>query len=1114
MSTLQLQLFGSFQINYAGAPVTGVNQARLQALLAYLVLHRVAPQSRRHLAFLFWPDSTEAQAHANLRQLLHRLQRALPAADQFLEMSSKTVQWREHAPCTLDVAEFDQALTQAKLAAQGSNDAAVQTALQTAVGHYHGDLLLGCYEEWVLPERERWREAYLKALEKLLLLLEAQRDYAAAIEYAQRLLRHDPLHETTYGHLIRLHALNGDPASALRVYHTCTTLLQRELGVDPNPQLQAAYEQLLKRETPTGLAAPQESAHPHLPTQAPKLPSAEQLIGRQAEWQTLLATWRLVAGGHAHFLVVAGEAGIGKTRLAEELTTWVSRQGIRTAHTRTYAAEGALAYAPVAEWLRTAALWASWSELAPIWLTELARILPELLVEQPHLPRPEPLQESWQRKRLFEALARAMLLDPHPLLLVLDDLQWCDQETLAWLHYLLRYATQAPLLIVGTVRPEEVNHDHPLTNLLLDLRSTGQVTEVELGPLNLDETVALAAQVTHQNLPGELAQQIYQATEGNPLFVVETARAEPRDRKSEIGDQRPETRVPDLRSLQSPVSSLQSLPPKVYAVIQRRLAQLSPAAHEVAGLAAVIGRSFTFAVLVKASDLAEDALVRGLDELWQRRIAREQGNAAYDFSHDRIRDVAYATITPVRRRWLHRRVAQGLETLHAAELDIVSGQIAIHYEQANLFEQAIPYLQRAAEVAQHTYAHADAVHYLTKGVALLAQLPVTLEHVRQEISLQLALALSFNLLKGPSDQEMRMSYERAEALSIQANDHYRRMIALCGQFVNTVTGARLQEARRLAEQAYTLAQELENPRWQAETHGMLGVVLVWLGDWLGSRNCLEDALAGYAIYPDNTVTLFHDQPIELTHRRHLAKVLWLLGYPDQALQQMNETMRLAQAITHPYSLANIYIYSALVYQHRGEVQLMQAPAKTVTTLSQQYGYPAYLLQSLVLTGWALVQQGQYTAGIAQMEAGFAARETSRVQLHLPPYLALMAEAYGQIGQPAEGLWVVDEALTIVEATEEHFAEVELYRLKGELLQMQGAANDTVEACLQKAIDIARHQQAKSLELRAAMSLARLWQQQGKRTQAHDLLAEIYGWFTEGFATRDLQEAKALLEELV
>lgn len=1084
---LQIQLLGNFQLSYNGESVTGVNQTRLQALLAYLALHRDVPQSRRHLAFLFWPDSTEAQAHANLRQLLHRLQRALPAADHFLQMNTKTVHWRSESPFILDVAEFERHLTQVQAAALRNDDAGACAALQTALAYYHGDLLLGCYDEWVLAERERWRQSYLKVLEQLILLLEAQRDYAAAIEYAQRLLRCDPLHETSYGHLMRLHALHGDPASALRVYHTCATLLQRELGVDPNPQTRALYNQLLNRQASSALSA-------HANTQ-----QGEPLIGRRVEWQKVLTTWRMAANGHAHCLIVAGEAGIGKTRLAAELVTWVQRQGIRTTSTRAYAAEGALAYAPVAEWLRTEALRASWQGLATVWLTELARLLPELLVEQPHLPRPEPLQESWQRKRLFEALARAVVLDSHPLLLVLDDLQWCDHETLAWLHYLLRYAPQSPLLIVGTMRPEEVHGEHPLTTLLFELRSMGQVTELELGPLTRDETAALATQVMGQNLGAEMARRLYQETEGNPLFVVETARMELR---------RSDEEIPPLLPHSPTV-----LPPKVYTVIQRRLAQLSPAARELAGLAAVIGRSFTFTVLARASDLGENAIVQGLDELWQRRIVRELTGDAYDFSHDRLRDVAYAAISPVQRRWLHRRVAQGLETLHTDDLDVVSGQLAVHYEQAQLLAQAIPYCQQAAAVAQRTYAHADAVHYLTKGLTLLAQLPVTTEQMRQELSFQLALALAFNLWKGPSDQAMRVAYERAAALSAQVGDNHQRMLALCGQFVNAVTSTRLQEAQQLAAGAYAFAQEVENPRWQAETRGMLGVVLVWLGDWVASRNCLEEALAGYAIHPDNTLTLFHDQPIELTHRRHLAKVLWLLGYPDQALQQMNETLKLAQAITDPYSLANIHFYAAWLYQYRRDLRLMQAPVQTAMTLSQQYGYSFYVLQGLILSGWILVQQGQCTEGIVRLEAGFGIRQRPNSQLNLPPYLTLIAEAYGQCGQPAAGLRVVDEALALVAATEERFAEVELYRLKGELLQMQSATADEVEFCLQHAITVAQQQQAKSLELRAAMGLARLWSTQGKPTAAHQLLARIYNWFTEGFDTLDLQEARVLLDEL-
>jgi DNA-binding SARP family transcriptional activator len=367
MPTLQLRLLGDFQLLYNGELITTPNQARIQSLLAYLVLHRDAPQARRRLAFLCWPDSSEAQARANLRQTLHHLRQALPDADHFLQIDAKTVQWLPNAPFLLDVAEFEHQLAQASTAERGGDLAATQAALEAAVAHYRGDLLPGCYEEWLPPERERLRERFIEALAQLAWLLEQQRAYAAAIRQANALLRYEPLHEETYRRLMRLHTLNGDRAAALQVYQTCVAVLERELGVAPTEQTQEAYQRLLRDETPPVLR------------QTPARP--QPLIGRQDEWQQMLAAWQ-TAASQPHCVVIAGEAGIGKTRLAEELSHWVSKQGMTVVHTRTYAAARALAYAPVTEWLRTAALRTRWQRLDVVWLSELARLLPELLVEQ------------------------------------------------------------------------------------------------------------------------------------------------------------------------------------------------------------------------------------------------------------------------------------------------------------------------------------------------------------------------------------------------------------------------------------------------------------------------------------------------------------------------------------------------------------------------------------------------------------------------------------------------------------------------------------------------------------------------------------------------------------
>jgi DNA-binding SARP family transcriptional activator len=347
------------------------------------------PQSRQQVAFLFWPDTSEAQARNNLRQTLHQLRGELPNADRFLDVGPGTLRWRLDSPFSLDVADFEEEVSKADTAERTANQAALQTALEQATTLYQGDLMPSCYDEWILPERERLHEKYLRVLERLVRLLEEQRDYGAAIQYAQQLLRHDPLLESTYLYLMRLHTLSHNRAAALRTYHACTTALERELGVQPGPAIRAAYERLV-----------QMNAQPDwIPEHRSALTALPDLIGRQSEWKQLQTVWQRAASGHLHLVVLSGDAGIGKSRLAEELLEWADQQGIATARTRAYAAEGRLSYAPLTDWLRSSALRSGLSRLDKVWVSEVARVLPELLVEWPTMPPPVPLTEYWQRQR-------------------------------------------------------------------------------------------------------------------------------------------------------------------------------------------------------------------------------------------------------------------------------------------------------------------------------------------------------------------------------------------------------------------------------------------------------------------------------------------------------------------------------------------------------------------------------------------------------------------------------------------------------------------------------------------------------------------------------------------
>jgi predicted ATPase len=381
------------------------------------------------------------------------------------------------------------------------------------------------------------------------------------------------------------------------------------------------------------------------------------------------------------------------------------------------------------------------------WATEVARLVPELLVERADLTPPEPLSEHWQRQRFFEILARVILGASQPLLLVFDDLQWCDPETLEWLHYLLRFDAQARLLLVGTVRAEEIGPPHPVNPLLLNLAAAGRLARVSLSALGAAETAQLAAEAAGRALEPEAATVLFRETEGNPLFVVETVRAH--QGTANLGGAR---------------LAEAGLPPRVHGVIATRLRQLTPAAGELVGLAATIGRAFSLDVLALAAGVPEADLARGLDELWQRRIIREQGASLYDFSHDKLREVAYAEVSPPLRRLLHRRVAQAVESAHAADLPAVSSQLAAHYEHAGLAAQAIPYYQRAAAAAQRVFANEEAIDLLRRGLALLREQAESPERQAAELALQTALAACLVASRGYDTAEVIEAYGRALGL--------------------------------------------------------------------------------------------------------------------------------------------------------------------------------------------------------------------------------------------------------------------------------------------------------------------------------------------------------------
>ncbi len=865
---LHIYLLGDLRITRGDEPVPAINSARAQSLLAYLVLHAGLPQSRRHLAFLLWPDSSDAQARSNLRKLLHDLRRALPDVDRFLDSQGPNLLWRSLAPFTLDVADFQ------RLAAP----AASPDDLRRALALYQGPLFQSCYDDWILPERERLHQLFIDALARLIDLLEQQGDYRAAIHFAHSLLHHDPLHEDVYRSLMRLYALTDDRAAALRTFHTCAAVLKQELQVDPSPATQQAYDRLLQLPPP--------------PLPAPAAP----LVGHRLEWARLQAAWRLAAKGQPQWVLLSGAPGIGKTRLAEELVAWAAKQGIATAAARCYAAEAGLGYGPLTTWLRARPL----PPLDPVWRSEIARLLPDLLVAEPTLPAPGPLTEPWQRLRFFEALARTLLAS-QPLVLFLDDLPFCDRDSLEWLHYLVRSNPHAALLILTTLCLEDLPLDTPLHPLFASLRRANQLSEIGVLPLSPDETAQLAAQLHGHSLSDPSAQRLFHATEGNPLFILEMVRAQqlsPAPADSSLN----ETANASANAAPPPQPALPAawpLPRTMHAVIAGRLHQLSPQARTLAQLAAVIGRAFDVPVLAHASALPEDALAHALTELRHKRIVKAPLGSTYDFDHAQLAAVAYADLNPAERSLAHRRVAEALLALHPHDLPAIASEVVSHFERASLPDQALPYLVLAADAARRRYANETAIAFYRRALPLLPppdQLPV--------------------LLKLGAVLELVGQWRDAEHL-------YRRALALAPQLAQPTAHAEAQlelgellhrqgwdqQALPLLQAAHATFAALHAPQQVAHALETMGLIYEWQGDYEQALACHDQALA---------LATQEDDPRGVSRALgNQGLVFWRQGHVDRALQAFHHQFQIAHDLDDQVGMSRALGRTGLVYLEQG-----------------------------------------------------------------------------------------------------------------------------------------------------------------------------------------------------
>jgi predicted ATPase len=486
----------------------------------------------------------------------------------------------------------------------------------------------------------------------------------------------------------------------------------------------------------------------------------------------------------------------------------------------------------------------------------------------------------------------------------------------------------------------------------------------------------------------------------------------------------------------------------------------------------------------------------------------------YRFQHALYQQVLYESLGTVRRIQLHQRIGARLEAGYGARVGEIAAQLAVHCERGGEVQRAVHYWQQTGDNAARLYAYPEALAALRKGLALLATLPDSPEQAQHELTLQLSLGELLIIAKGAPSPEVGAVYGRAHHLCHQLGETPQYFQTLQGLHRFHLVQAQLHAAGELAQQLTHLAHRLGETGRVQEGRAAMGAVAFFRGDLLAARDHLEHG-PFHSDTPPPAALSFHDGQyyLRVTHLGWMMQVLWELGYADQAQQLSAEALALAQQIGTPSSLAHAQLFGAILSQYRRDAMATYARADAMVAFATAQGLEHHAAYGRVLLGWALAMQSETAVGVAHMHQGLEAIHDTGLQMYRPYFLALLAEASGQAGQP-EGLTVLADVLTLVAATEERWWEAEVYRLQGTLLlQLPSPDMRKVEGCFHQALDVARHQQAKALELRAALSLARLWQRQGQRAAARQLLAESYSWFTEGFDTADLQQAKALLAEL-
>ena len=855
-------------------------------------------------------------------------------------------------------------------------------------------------------------------------------------------------------------------------------------------------------------------------------PTTVGLLGRQFELQEMRDSVDRAIAGERQIIFVTGEAGIGKTTLVEAfLEQREDSQEILIARGQCLEHYGAgEAYLPVLD------AFARLSRSSPRIVDVLRQHAATWLAQMPSLIAPAERESllaqtvGATRERMLREMAEAVeiLAAESPLLLVVEDLHWSDYSTLDLISYLARRRDPACFMLIGTYRPVEVVlGEHPLKNVKRELVAHGLCRELPLEYLT-EEAISqyLIAKFTGHEFPRRLARLIHRRTEGNPLFMVNAVEYLVQEKVIAQKDGAWRLLV-DLSEVELGV------PENVKQLIEKQIERLSPDERTVLEGASVVGMECSSVAIAAGLDMPIQWVEKHCEELarrhqflspaWLVELPNGTVTARHRFNHVLYVEVPYRLVPPMRRSQIHRRIAEAGVAIYGARATEIAAELAMHFQQSREWPRAVQYLSQAAENASRRSAHHEAMALARRGLEVLESLPETPERAQQEITLRMILGVSLMAMKGFAAAEVEEVYKRARELGWLQGPTPQLFAMLWSLGLFYMFGGEMQSASMMAEQLLELGRDLQEPALIMEAHRAMGVALLDLGKCTEALEHLDEATKLYQKHRNHRYTVFIGDDCKVVSECFAARALWAVGYPDRALAKVKEALVLARDLSHSQTLVVAAHFAAQLHQLRGEALLAHERAEEVIALADEYGLELWLAFGNINHGWAEFELGNTELGIQQMRHGLAACEATGARLWRPHFLGLLGGALCRIGRLDEGLSVLNEAIALAQRTGESYSIAELHRLKGEWImkapgaKTSGRSPRMVEAqtSFAEALSVAREQGTKSWELRVRTSL-HVFQEKNASQESRQALSDLYSWFTEGFDTADLKNARTLL----